>query len=155
IVDKNRLEKLAGSGGNFGGNVWTPDPNASSSTGVVPNISGVWRADDQGIYAIKQMVDLVSWEGVSGDGGRGWTHTFNGLLRGDIIIGHFFDHPPGVNRGAGDLSIRIVNRTRLEKLVGSGGNFGGSVWSREPGAGWGRGGVAEAWGIRCRNDVGT
>jgi hypothetical protein len=51
-------------------------------------------------------------------------------LQGDIIIGQFFDHPPGANRAAGGLSVRIVEKNRLEKVVGTGGNFGPSVWTR-------------------------
>ena len=131
IVNDTRLEKVAGTGGNFGGSLWTLGASTRGSAGAAaPDISGVWRADDGGTYTIKQSGNTVSWEGVSGDGGRRWTHTFNGELQGNVVIGQFFDHEPGASRGVGNLSVKIISKNRLEKVVGAGREFGGSLWTR-------------------------
>lgn len=93
------------------------------------DLSGVWRAND-GTYTIKQSGQRVSWEGVSKDGGKAWTHTFNGNREHDLIVGSYFNHPPGAAGGAGKLSVRVINGNRLEKAPGSDSGFGGNVWTR-------------------------
>jgi hypothetical protein len=93
------------------------------------NLTGVWEANDGGTYTIRQTGTEITWEGVSRDGGRTWSHTFNGVIRNNTIVGRFFDHPPGRVRNAGELTLRIVDANRLEMLVPSG-HFGGSVWIR-------------------------
>jgi hypothetical protein len=93
------------------------------------NLTGVWEANDGGTYTITQTGAEITWEGVSRDGGRTWSHTFNGVIRNNTIVGRFFDHPPGRVRNAGELTLRIVDANRLEMLVPSG-HFGGSVWIR-------------------------
>ena len=115
IVHPGRLEKVRGTGGGFGGSVWTRD------------ISGTWRADDGGSYTIKQSGLQVAWEGVSGDGGRSWIHTFNGARQGDSISGKWLDHR---TRGGGELSVLVIDGKRLEKVPGTGEGFGANVWSR-------------------------
>jgi uncharacterized membrane protein len=119
IVHGGLLEKVPGTGGDFGSNVWIRD------------ISGVWHCDDGGTYTVEQSGLEITWEGVSPDGGKRWTHTFNGALRGDYIAGKYSNHPPGASRGSGDLSILIVDGGRFERVQGTGGNFGGNVWTRQ------------------------
>ena len=97
--------------------------------GVAINLTGKWSSNDGGTYTIRQSGTKISWEGVSGDGGSSWTHTFNGVIQNNIIGGKFFDHPPGSIRQSGELKIRIVDANRLEKLEASV-RFGGSVWTR-------------------------
>ena len=97
--------------------------------GVAINLTGKWSCNDGGTYTIRQSGTKISWEGVSGDGGSSWTHTFNGVIQNNIIGGKFFDHPPGSIRQSGELKIRIVDANRLEKLEASV-PFGGSVWTR-------------------------
>jgi len=118
VVHGGRLQKVSGTGGRFGTSVW------------VRNLSGVWRADDGGSYTIQQSGLRIAWEAASADGGKSWTHTFNGLRQGDYIIGKYFDHPPGADRGGGDLSVLVIDSKRLEKVPGTGGKFGAHVWSR-------------------------
>jgi hypothetical protein len=94
-------------------------------------LSGTWNANDNGTYVITQNEQTVTWEGKSSDNGQTWSHTFTGTMRANVIEGFFRDHPPGRFRNEGPLSIRIVDQNRLEKVPGTGGNFGGSVWSRQ------------------------
>jgi hypothetical protein len=93
------------------------------------NLTGIWSANDGGTYLIRQSGSQITWEGASRDGGRTWSHTFNGTIRNDVIAGTFFDHPPGRVRNRGELTIRIVNGNRLERF-GDAGHFGGSIWVR-------------------------
>jgi len=67
---------------------------------------------------------------VSSDGGKAWTHTFDGDLQYDLIVGSYVNHAPGAARGRGALSVRVINGNRLEKAVGSDSGFGGTVWTR-------------------------
>jgi Caspase domain len=106
-----------------------PVPPATTAPAVATNLTGRWSANDGGTYMIRQSGTRVSWEGVSADYGRTWTHTFNGVIRDNVIVGSFFDHPPGKVRNSGDLKIRIVDANRLEMVVRSG-PFRGSVWIR-------------------------
>jgi DNA-binding winged helix-turn-helix (wHTH) protein len=95
------------------------------------NLSGVWLANDRGTYTIQQSGTQVTWEGVSGDGGVQWTHSFKGELQGNMLVGRYIDHPPGRNHNGGILTVEIIDNNRFEKvaIVGS---FVGSVWTRKP-----------------------
>jgi hypothetical protein len=93
------------------------------------DLTGEWLANDGGTYTIKQSGTQLSWEGVSRDQGKSWSHTFNGDIKDNFIVGRFFDHPPGRAKSSGNLKIRIVDANRLEMVVPSG-NFGGSLWVR-------------------------
>jgi hypothetical protein len=93
------------------------------------DLTGVWAGNDGGTYTVRQTGSHITWEGVSRDGGRTWSHTFNGEIHDSAIVGNFFDHPPGRIRSAGELTLRIVNADRFEMVVPSG-HFGGSVWIR-------------------------
>jgi len=94
---------------------------------VAINLTGKWSCSDGGTYTIRRSGSKVSWEGVSGDGGKTFSHTFNGVIQGNIIDGSYFDHPPGSNRYSGGLKVRIVDVNHMEKLEGL---FGGSAWTR-------------------------
>jgi hypothetical protein len=63
------------------------------------------------------------------DGGRSWTHVFDGASRGDTVSGKWMDNR---TRGGGDLSVLMIDGKRLEKAPGTGQGFGGSTGMREP-----------------------
>jgi hypothetical protein len=126
--------------GSIGGTVGKTDKSASGGENSEPqprrrgvvrphdvavNLTGEWSCDDGGTYTIRQSGSKVSWEGV----GILFTHTFNGVIKNNIIDGKFFDHPPGVNRLSGELKVRIIDANRMEKVEACC-NFGGSVWTR-------------------------
>jgi class 3 adenylate cyclase len=108
-------------------------PNASSMAAVAIDLNGIWQGNDGGIYTVRQSGTEVSWEGVSGDGGQSWTHTFNGTIHNNVIVGTFFDHPPGKPRNSGELIIIIVDANRLER-VATDVRFSGTAWTRTPSA---------------------
>jgi DNA-binding winged helix-turn-helix (wHTH) protein len=97
------------------------------------DLSGVWQGNDGGTYSISQSGTQVTWEGVSGDGGVKWTHTFRGAIRDNLIVGRYFDHPPGKSHNAGGLTVEFVGNDRFEK-VSTTTTFIGSVWTRKPSA---------------------
>jgi hypothetical protein len=105
-----------------------PLPPTKTLTALL-DLTGEWLGNDGGTYTIKQTGMQISWEGVSRDQGKSWSHTFNGSIKDNLIAGRFFDHPPGRTKNSGDLKIRIVGANRLEMAVPSG-NFSGSVWVR-------------------------
>jgi formylglycine-generating enzyme required for sulfatase activity/DNA-binding winged helix-turn-helix (wHTH) protein len=104
-------------------------PGGPVAPAIAINLTGAWLADDGGTYTILQSGGNVSWEGVSGDNGQAWTHTFNGVIRDDVIVGKYFDHPPGKSNYSGDLMIRVVDGNRMEKVMASG-PFRGRTWIR-------------------------
>lgn len=96
------------------------------------DLSGVWQGNDGGIYTIHQSGANVTWEGVSGDGGVDWTHTFRGEIHGKRVAGRLFDHPPGRTRNAGSLTLEIVDNNRFEKVAAGGFSGRNTVWTRKP-----------------------
>jgi DNA-binding winged helix-turn-helix (wHTH) protein len=97
------------------------------------DLTGIWQGNDGGSYSIIQSGNQVTWEGVSGDSGQKWTHTFRGAIHDNQVVGRYFDHPPGRNHNAGGLTVEIVDKDRFEK-VSTIGTFVGSVWTRQPSA---------------------
>jgi hypothetical protein len=95
------------------------------------DLTGIWSGNDGGTYTIRQSGTQVTWEGASRDNGMSWSHSFNGVIRDHVIVGKFFDHPPGRSKNSGELTIRIVGPNRLNMIV-AGAPFGGSVWVRRP-----------------------
>jgi len=108
-----------------------PVPPTRTGPLAAIDLTGIWSANDGGTYTIRQSGTQVTWEGASRDNGMTWSHTFNGVIHDDVIVGKFFDHPPGRIRNSGELTIRIVDANRLNMIV-AGGHFGGSVWVRRP-----------------------
>jgi hypothetical protein len=115
------------SGGPPSGGIWAIVE--ISGTGGHYDLSGTWSCSDGGTYVINHAGNRVVWEGRSGDGGRSWTHSFEGTIQGDRIVGYFRDKPPGAARQQGSLTVRIASNSRLEKVASSV-VFGGSVWTR-------------------------
>jgi len=112
-----------------GGNLGVAKAVSNSNVKPLTALAGTWSCSDGGTYQIKQSGTSITWEGASADGGRTWSHTFVGTIQGDKIVGRFEDHPPGRFTGRGDLTLRIIGRSKLE-YVSSSVPFGGRVWSR-------------------------
>jgi hypothetical protein len=118
-------------------------PLASPAASVVPTcgptttadsgrLTGVWEADDDGIYYLRETGDgRLWWFGT--DVGRTTGNTFSnvavGQIDGDVIRLEWADVPYGswLNRGTLTLQVSADGRT-LTKTEGTGG-FGGSTWT--------------------------
>jgi hypothetical protein len=127
-------KSVSGSEEEAGGPRPSPKPGQSRpvtarSRNVAINLAGRWSCNDGGTYTIRQSGSKLSWEGVSGDGGKSWSHSFRGVIQNNIIEGNFTDHPPGAMRGSGPLKIKVVDANRMEMLR-AGTLFGGSAWTR-------------------------
>ncbi len=99
----------------------------------IPNLSGVWTANDGGVYYIQQNNNRVWWAGGSSfSPGTTFTNVFDGNRDGDNIKGLWADVPIGNARSSGELSLQCnqdANNNVLTKTFASGG-FGGSIWEK-------------------------
>jgi hypothetical protein len=101
-----------------------PRPGAS--------LTGVWSADDQGTYYVKQLDHIVWWLGVSRDRGATFANVFRGELNDTSISGEWADVPLGILRGAGQLDLQAESgplSTALSKRAFTG-DFGAHTWTK-------------------------
>jgi hypothetical protein len=117
--------------------VSTPTISVAPSCGPTPpdesdGLTGVWEADDDGIYYLRQTGDgRVWWFGT--DVGRSTGNTFSnvavGRIDGDIIHLEWVDVPYGTWLNRGDLTLQVsADGQTLTKVEATGG-FGGSIWT--------------------------
>ena len=102
-------------------------PAPAAAQGPCPaqaSLTGTWRGNDQGIYHIRQVGNVVWWVGIdSTSNGAGWTHAFRGFRNGDMVTGSWAD-VRGV-MGSGTLTFRQRNGNYLNRTGTSGSGFGG------------------------------
>lgn len=128
--------------GGFGGSRWVrrnvprnlPRPRSSSpfsSINNINNLNGVWRANDNGTYYIRQIGNIIVWFGERNfsSGRPAWANVAIGRRYGNRIELTWADVPKGRYWGAGRLTLRVGNRNRIYR-TGVTGGFGGSSWSR-------------------------
>lgn len=119
-------------------------PIASPTASVLPScptratdasgrLTGVWEADDEGIYYLRETDDgRLWWFGT--DVGRTTGNTFSnvaiGQIDGSVIRLEWADVPYGtwLNRGELTLQVSADGRT-LTKTEATGDLFGGSTWT--------------------------
>ena len=89
------------------------------------NLSGVWRTNDSGTYAIRQSGKTITWDSSGGM----MQNTFNGWIRGDRITGFWKDGKSNKPENSGYLTLRIESDNKLV-LVEQTGPFTGSTWKR-------------------------
>lgn len=94
------------------------------------SLGGTWHCDDGGTYVITQTGESISWEAKSADEGKTFSHTFVGKIEGNLITGHFTDHPPGSVRQEGDLEFKIISKNQLTRQKATV-PFGCSVMNRK------------------------
>src|SRR5262245_4707691 len=118
--------------------VWhffSPDPaQAQCEFPFTDQVYGVWRADDGGLYHMRQIGGDVWWVGISADNGKTFTNVFHGQIRGTELSGGWLDVPHDMERrtNAGQVRLRIDNLrnpTRLTKLPSPTGPRA-STWTR-------------------------
>lgn len=101
---------------------------ASAMCVAASRFEGTWRGNDGGTYQMRQSGNRVTWIGRSGDGGRTWTHRFEGTRTGNVASGQWVDLPPGRIRSRGAISVRL-ERGVITRISATGG-FGGSRWTK-------------------------
>src|SRR5690242_1767653 len=98
------------------------------------NLTGIWTADDGGIYYIRQIGSQVWWAGLGNNGGgQNFTNVFRGTMTSanglTEVVGTWADVPRGSNDGYGNLSLNVLSTTKIVKL--SGGGFFASIWTKQ------------------------
>jgi TIR domain-containing protein len=95
------------------------------------DLTGTWSGVNVGgTYKIMQTGEQITWEGASPDAGKYWAHTFNGDIHDNLIVGRFVDHPPGIQRNSGNLTIQIINANRLVMFNSGSSGFAETIWVR-------------------------
>jgi hypothetical protein len=89
-------------------------PNSANALCVFPftdQIYGLWRADDGGLYHIRQIGADVWWVGMSSDDGQTFTNVFHGQIKGNKLTGGWLDVPHGMEKrtNAGEVNLQIDN----------------------------------------------
>jgi hypothetical protein len=78
------------------------------------DLTGAWSGDDDGVYYIRQLGDVIWWTGMSGLGGplalRGhdWTNVYLGKLSGLTITGSYADVPQGEALFDGPVTMQLT-----------------------------------------------
>ncbi|GIP37840.1 hypothetical protein J31TS4_11200 [Paenibacillus sp. J31TS4] len=95
-------------------------------------LTGTWKGDDNALYYIRQVGNIVWWAGLSDNGsGTQFTNVFRGPIDEDEIIrGRWADVPRGVNRGRGGLTLEVVSDTQINKIAQTGNGFGATKWTK-------------------------
>jgi hypothetical protein len=95
-------------------------------------LTGVWQANDGGTYYLRQIGDVLWWNGMSGgNDGRTFDNVFRGTITSttNTIAGEWADVPRGTIMGSGTLGLKIINPTTLQKVSQTGG-FGATTWQK-------------------------
>jgi microsomal dipeptidase-like Zn-dependent dipeptidase len=145
-----RLDKISGPG--FGGNrwvkgavtTWVPDKFGTRPSSFTPsdaNLTGIWNADDYGVYYVREEGENVIWFGehrfTAGTDRQLFANVFVGRREGSTITGEWVDVPKGQARGNGTLTLRVDNPQQMS-FVASNAAFGAKLWRRStPSRLWG------------------
>ena len=120
-------------------------PSADPAAAVVPGcdpstpdafggLTGVWQADDDGIYYIRQTGDACVWwfgTDVGRTQGNMFSNVAVGQVDGDLIHLEWADVPYGNLLNGGTLTLQVsADGNTLTQVTGTGG-FGGHVWTRQ------------------------
>jgi hypothetical protein len=118
-------------------------PIASPAASVVPScgptttdesggLTGVWEADDNGIYYLRETGDgRLWWFGT--DVGRSTGNTFSnvavGQIDGDVIQLEWADVPYGTWLNRGSLTLQVSGDGHTLTKIEATDGFGGSTWT--------------------------
>jgi hypothetical protein len=112
-------------------------PNPAKAQCVFPFtnlVYGIWKADDGGVYHMRQIGGDVWWVGIGPNNGQTFTNVFHGQIHGDQLTGGWLDVPHDMEKrtNAGQVNLKIDNPnmpTTLTKLPSPTGP-GASKWTR-------------------------
>lgn len=105
--------------------------SAQALCAAARDLNGVWSANDQGTYYVRQIGNDVWWVGMSRDNGNTWTNVFKGVRNGNTVTGQWADVPKGRISSGGILNLTIQgNNQSVSGFTRSAvtGGFGGSRW---------------------------
>lgn len=97
-------------------------------------LTGIWQANDGGTYYLRQIGNIIWWNGMSGgNDGRTFDNVFRGTITSttNTIAGEWADVPRGTVMGSGTLGLKIISPTTLQKVTQSGSSrFGATTWQK-------------------------
>lgn len=99
----------------------------TGSTSQAIDLTGVWSCDDAGTYYLRQLGDILWWDGDGPD--DAWANVAYGTIDGSTITLDWADVPEGSLRNSGTLVLNIISNDKLIAVETTGG-FGGSTWTR-------------------------
>jgi hypothetical protein len=95
-------------------------------------LTGVWEADDNGIYYLRETADGRLWW-FGSDVGRSTGNTFSnvavGQIEGDVIQLEWADVPYGTLLNRGSLTLQVSADGHTLTTIDATGGFGGSTWT--------------------------
>jgi hypothetical protein len=109
------------------------------------DLTGAWAADDGGIYYVRQLGNVIWWNGMSqrdeppGSLGRTWNNVGRGEIKDDLtIVAEWADVPRGMVDGQGTVTFKIgadgAGNIQVTKVSETGSGRGDTRWSRcQPG----------------------
>ena len=109
------------------------DPKATGLTGT-------WAGDDGGVYYVRQMGNVIWWNGMSSRAdppemlGRDWNNVGRGEIKADLtIVSDWVDVPRGGVEGYGTVNFKIgpdaAGNLQITKTSETGTGRGDSVWT--------------------------
>ena len=126
------------------GAVCTPTPVKFDPTATI-DLTGAWAGDDGGIYYVRQIDNVIWWNGMSQRDdppeslGRVWNNVGRGEIKGDLtIVADWADVPRGMVDGGGTVTFKIGadidGNLQITKTSETGTGRDDTVWSRcQPG----------------------
>ncbi len=109
-------------------NALTPSCNATN------NLTGIWTANDNGTYYIRQDGYTIWWFGVSdpkaSPGQAVFANVYNGQYDGTSIMGIWADVPWGHNTYKGLLHLKVSPDCHHLERVSATAGFMGSRWTK-------------------------
>ena len=126
------------------GGACVPRPVKFDSAAAI-DLTGAWAGDDEGIYYVRQLDNVIWWNGMSqrdeapGSLGRFWNNVGRGEIRDDLTIAaEWADVPRGQTPGYGTVNFRIgadaSGNIQITKTSETGSGRGDTRWTRcEPG----------------------
>ena len=94
------------------------------------DLTGVWKADDNGTYYLRQTGNKLSWYGERSKNNPAWSNVYLGQIQGKTIRGKWVDVPKGQIMGRGKLRLKIRHNGNVLVAEHKTGGFGGSRWTR-------------------------
>lgn len=104
-----------------------------------PPLTGIWQADDGGMYFLQQTADILWWIGLSQAGsfypGLHFCNVYRGSITGNVITGEWSDVPRGITSNRGRMTLRS-SQAQLLRDPATGDGFSASTWRRVSSSSW-------------------
>src|SRR4029077_19230635 len=108
----------------------------STLTAAAQNLTGIWSADDGGMYYVRQINNQVWWAGLSAISPLGandihpgiqFSNVFFGTISCNTISGAWPDVPRGAILKSGTITL-VISGSQLKKTAATGG-FHATTWT--------------------------